>query len=100
MEDQGLIVGFIGVQIQKDNRAELVQLRVRKGHRRKGIGTLLIEKVEEVALTRGKKQVYLHTAEPLVNARKLYEKVGYRLELSTKTPSPFEFTVMTYKKDL
>ena len=40
VEDQGVVVGFIGVQIQAGNRADLIQLRVRKSHRRRGIGTL------------------------------------------------------------
>ncbi|MFX1513206.1 MAG: GNAT family N-acetyltransferase [Promethearchaeota archaeon] len=100
VEDQKLVVGLIGVQIRTDNRAELIQLRVRKSHRRRGIGTLLIEKVEEYALSLGKEKMYLHTAERLVNARKLYEKSGYIFESSRKTPPPMEFTVMTYKKDL
>ena len=60
----------------------------------------LIKKVEEFALSLGKEKMYLHTAERLVNARKLYEKSGYILERSAKTSPPHEFTVMTYKKDL
>jgi len=100
IEDQGSIVGFIGIQNQADNHADLIQLRVRKSHRRRGIATLLIGKVEEYALSLGKDKMYLHTAERLINARKLYVKSGYILESSTKTSPPFEFTVMTYRKDL
>ncbi|MFX0125624.1 MAG: GNAT family N-acetyltransferase [Candidatus Hodarchaeota archaeon] len=100
VEDQELIVGLIGVQLKTNKRADLIQLRVRKSHRRRGIGTLLVEKVEEFALSRGKERMILHTAERLVNARKLYEKSGYILESSTKTSPPLEFTVMTYRKDL
>ena len=59
-----------------------------------------VEKVEKFALSRGKERMILHTAERLVNARKLYEKSGYILERATKTSPPHEFTVMTYKKDL
>ncbi|UCG04590.1 MAG: GNAT family N-acetyltransferase [Candidatus Heimdallarchaeota archaeon] len=77
-----------------------MQLRVRKSHRRRGIGTSLVEKVEGFTLFRGKEKMILHTAERLVNARKLYEKSGYILESSTKTSPPLEFTVMTYRKDL
>ena len=100
VEDEELIVGFIGVQLQTRNRADLIQLRVKKSYRRRGIGTLLIKKVEEYALSRGKEWMFLHTAERLVNARKLYEKSGYILKSSIKTSPPHEFTVMTYKKNL
>ncbi|MFX1515597.1 MAG: GNAT family N-acetyltransferase [Promethearchaeota archaeon] len=100
VKDREVIVGFIGVQLQTNKRADLIQLRVRKSHRRRGIGTLLVEKVEEYALSRGKERMILHTAERLVNARKLYEKSEYILESSTRTSPPHVFTVMTYKKDL
>lgn len=100
VEDQELVVGFIGVQLQTNKRADLIQLRVRTSHRRRGIGTLLVEKVEKYALSRGKERMFLHTAERLVNARKLYEKSGYILKSSTKTSPPHTLTVMTYKKDL
>jgi GNAT superfamily N-acetyltransferase len=97
VEDQELIVGLIGVQLQSNNKADLIQLRVKKSHRRRGIGTLLIEKVEEFARSQGKEIMCLHTAERLVIARKLYEKVGYTLESVAES---IGFTVMTYKKDL
>ena len=97
MEDQGMIVGFIGVQPQPDERLELIQLRVRKSHQRLGIGTHLIKKVEEHALAIGKTQIYLHTAKRLLNARNLYEKSGYTLEESIESAV---FTLMTYKKSL
>ncbi|MFW9854457.1 MAG: GNAT family N-acetyltransferase [Candidatus Thorarchaeota archaeon] len=97
MEERGVVVGLIGVQLQENDRAELIQLRVRKSHRRRGIATLLIKKVEKTALFHGKKQIYLQTAEPLVKARTLYEKLGYVLENTSEFSG---FTVMTYKKDL
>jgi GNAT superfamily N-acetyltransferase len=99
-EDQGLVVGYIGVQMQENDQADLIQLRVKKSHRRRGIGKLLIQKVEEYAVSFGKTQMHLHTAERLINARTLYEKCGYRLESSYNIPPPLEFTVMAYKKDL
>ncbi|MFW9778181.1 MAG: GNAT family N-acetyltransferase [Candidatus Heimdallarchaeota archaeon] len=97
MEERGVVVGLIGVQLQENDRAELIQLRVRKSHQRRGIATLLIKKVEETALFHGKKQIYLQTAEPLIKARTLYGKLGYILENTSKFSG---FTVMTYKKDL
>ncbi len=100
VEDQELVVGLIGAQIQIGNRADLIQLRVKKGYRRRGIATLLIKKAEEYARSLGKEKMYLRTAKRLVNARKLYEKSGYTLESSAKSSPTLEFTVMTYKKDL
>jgi len=96
MEDQGVVVGYIGIKLHDDS-AELIQLRVRKSHHRRGIGSLLIEKVEKYALEHGKKQIYLQTAEPLVKARKLYEKLGYTL---TNTVEYSGFTVLAYIKNL
>ncbi len=99
-EDQGVVVGLVGAQIQVEDRADLIQLRVKKSHRRKGIATMLIQKVEEYAKSLEKNHIYLHTAERLINARKLYQKLGYKLESSTDTSPPFEFTIMIYKKTL
>ena len=100
MEDQGIIVGYIGVQLQIDHRADLIQLRVKKSHRRRGIATLLIKKVEKYARSQGKEKMYLHTAIHLNNARKLYEKCGYTLIRSTKPSPHLNFTVIQYMKDL
>lgn len=99
-EDQGVVIGLIGIQFQINNRADLIQLRVKKSHRRKGIATLLIKKVEEFALSLNKEKIYLHTADRLVYARKLYEKCGFRLEKTEKTSPLFEFTVLIYSKNL
>ncbi len=97
MEDQGIIVGLIGVQIQPDNRADLIQLRVKESHRKKGIGTQLVKHVEDFVCSQEKKVIYLHTAKRLKTARKLYENFGYTLEDTIESPG---FTMMTYKKDL
>ena len=100
IEDGEIIVGLIGVQLQTRNRADLIQLRVKRSHRRRGIATILVERVEKYARSQGKEKMYLHTAAHLINARKLYEKSGYILKRSTKTSPPLGFTVMQYKKDL
>jgi len=42
-EHDAIIVGMIGVQRIDDNAAEIRRLRVRKGFRRRGIGTRLME---------------------------------------------------------
>ena len=99
-DDRGIIVGYIGVQIQEGDYADLIQLRVKKSHRRRGIAKLLIQKVEKYVISLGKTQIHLHTSERLKNARRLYEKCGYNLENSFNSPPPLDFIVMVYKKKL
>jgi GNAT superfamily N-acetyltransferase len=97
MEEEKAIVGLVGVQVQSDGRAELIQLRVKRSYRKRGIGTLLIGKAENYVRSQGKSTLYLHTAKRLKRARNLYEKVGYTLE---NTIDSSGMTVMTYKKNL
>lgn len=42
-EYKGDVVGMIGVRAGADHTAEICRLRVQKDHRRRGIGTLLLE---------------------------------------------------------
>ncbi len=58
-------------------RAEVQKVMVGPSHRRRGIGTLLMERLEAIARERAIRLVYLDTSEGPGGARELYERLGY-----------------------
>ncbi len=61
------------------NRAYLYAFRVRPEYRGKGIGTLLLEIVEEDLRQRGFQRVCLNVGRGNLDARRLYQRLGYRV---------------------
>ena len=72
-------VGAVSIEYQSDvpGFLHLFALDVAEAHRRRGIGTHLVERVEQEALTRGDSGVYLEVALTNVDARRLYERLSY-----------------------
>lgn len=60
-------------------RAYVYGFRVRREHRRNGIGTLLMQAVEADLYRRGFRQVCLNVTRDNHNAKRLYERLGYRV---------------------
>jgi GNAT superfamily N-acetyltransferase len=58
----------------------LFALDVAEPHRTQGIGTRLIQRVEETAAGRGCSGVYLEVSIENARARRLYARMGYRAE--------------------
>lgn len=75
----GVTLGMVGVQQTGDSTAEIRRLRVRSDHRRRGIGTKLMEH----ALTFCKKHSYLKVTLDVrierLAAIALFENFGFRL---------------------
>jgi ribosomal-protein-alanine N-acetyltransferase len=75
--DGGRIIGF-AISSYRGDEAHIALFAVEPGSRRCGIGTALINWVEETALTAGIGVVYLEARASNVGARAFYRKLGYR----------------------
>ncbi|MFQ5832453.1 MAG: GNAT family N-acetyltransferase [Candidatus Thorarchaeota archaeon] len=73
------IVGTV-TGIQEHMSMHLKSFAVRPAFQRNGIGTLLVNTLESMASKRGCRKVFLFTAWPMIEAARLYLKLGYRLE--------------------
>ncbi len=82
----GPVVGWVGVRISPtvthDHLVEVIGLVVDEDWRGRGIGRLLLERVEAWARERGHQTLYLRTNVVRQRAHELYRRVGFR-ELKT-----------------
>lgn len=69
-------VAFIGAWIKGDN-CHVSNLVVRPGYQRQGLGQLLLNQVEQVALNQGCRYYSLEVRESNHKAQKLYHKQGF-----------------------
>lgn len=72
------VVGFAGIILLPDN-AEITNIVTKKSERKKGIGSLLLEKLIEMAKNEKKENISLEVNENNFSARNLYEK--YKFEI-------------------
>jgi predicted GNAT family N-acyltransferase len=76
-DEQGRCVGT-GRFVRRDNRVVQVgRMAVAAGHRRHGVGALVIDALERMAVLRGILEVVLHAQLPSV---KFFERRGYQQE--------------------
>jgi ribosomal protein S18 acetylase RimI-like enzyme len=77
---EGRPAGSVSLNIQDDvpGLLHLFALDVAPAHRRRGIGTVLIRRVEEEAAARALPGVWLDVEVANGDARRLYERMGYR----------------------
>ena len=73
------IVRMIGVQVYDPDTAEIRRLRVRESHRRRGIGSRLLETAVAHCRERGLLKVSLDVLVDRKPAIELFEKTGFRL---------------------
>ncbi|MFI9384478.1 GNAT family N-acetyltransferase [Kutzneria sp. NPDC052558] len=80
-----------------EHTAELKRIWTSSGHRRRGLGLLVVEELEQEAARRGYTRIYLTTGPRQPEARGLYLRAGYRplfdvdADPATLTePLPFE----------
>ena len=100
IDHEGEIIGMVGIIIVDENTAELIRMRVKRQYRGQGLGKKLLSKVEEYCTNINKKRIILHTAKRLVIARKMYERYGFNLYNEQALQGPFNFTMLSYYKDL
>ncbi len=76
---RGRLVGFVmAVWSPRHRLAHVVDLAVHPAWRRRGIGSALMEAVERAAAGRGAALVALETWVSNLEARRFYERLGYR----------------------
>lgn len=74
-KENGEIVGFSGIWYSVDD-AHITNILVRKSYRNKGIGSLLLEKLIELAKTKTSLTLEVNTKNEI--AQKLYLKYGFK----------------------
>jgi ribosomal protein S18 acetylase RimI-like enzyme len=72
-----LWVGNAIDQVRSDRHAHIFLLYVKPEHRRQGIGTALMHRVENWAAARGDRQISLQVFESNTAALNLYHRLGY-----------------------
>ena len=72
------IVGMGALLKIDDVTGEVKRMRVSKNHQRKGIGLLILTKLEEFAKLNNFQRITLDTSVQQVPAQKLYENRGYK----------------------
>lgn len=80
----GDVVGMIGVQAHEEDCGEIRRLRVRSDHRRKGIGSALVEAALRFCQEKGYLKIQLDTFVDREAAVRLFEKFRFRHSRSRK----------------
>ena len=80
----GEVVGMIGVQAHEEDCGEIRRLRVRSDHRRKGIGSALVETALRFCQEKGYLKIQLDTFVDREAAIRLFEKFRFRHSRSRK----------------
>ena len=79
IKEKNIILGFAGIIVTPID-TEITNIVIRKSERKKGIGTLLLEKLIEITKKIGKDKISLEVNEINIPAIKMYEKAGFKLE--------------------
>lgn len=77
-KDNGEIVGFAGLWFSPVD-CEIMNIVTKKSKRKNGIGTLLLEKLIEMAKESGRDNISLEVSESNYVAGYLYEKAGFEI---------------------
>ena len=97
-EEDGRPVGCAGVGPAADGACELVRLAVLPAHRRRGIGSALVEHVLRQARAAGLSRVELHLIAAHEQLRRWYEKLGFASTGNWKPQRlPFVVTRMVHE---
>lgn len=76
--------------------AELKRIWTHSGHRRRGLGRLVLAELEALAFRRGYARIYLTTGPRQPEARNLYLKAGYRPQFDLDAdPETLKFLAFT-----
>jgi len=77
-EDGGSVVGTVGIKEDEKDSALLRRLFVSPGHRRKGIGSGLLDRALEHCRHKGFRRVIFRCTDRMRDAMRLCEKKGFR----------------------
>ena len=78
-EFDGDLVGYAGLWVEGE-QAHIAKLAVHDDHRRRGIGTAMIEHLLDHARRLGLSQAYLEVRRSNLVAQDLYRRLGFRFE--------------------
>ena len=78
-EIAGEVKGMVAIQHKDKDAAELRRMSVSSDTRRRGIGNLLLNAVDQFCLKFGYNSIFLSTVSHLIAAKAMYEGNGYRL---------------------
>jgi GNAT superfamily N-acetyltransferase len=87
-------------RFQSGDNAYLENIEVAARMRGKGVGTALLQAVEDEARNRGKRCLWLHTSENNVKAHKVFDRSGWRHEASVYPPWKPSSRTRVYVKQL
>lgn len=77
-KENNKVIGFAGIIDLLDD-AEITNIVIKKSERKKGIGSLLLEKLIEMAKELNKSSISLEVNENNIPAKSLYEKYGFKV---------------------
>lgn len=81
--DKGKMIGYVSLvfpRFKKMKGNAYLTIALKKDYRGKGIGTILMNKAEDYALSRGTRRIELEVFAKNTGAKKLYETLGYVVE--------------------
>jgi GNAT superfamily N-acetyltransferase len=87
-------------RFQSGDNAYLENIEVAARMRGKGVGTALLQAVEQEARKRGKRHLWLHTSENNVMAHRVFDRAGWTHESSVYPPWKPSSRTRIYRKDL
>jgi putative acetyltransferase len=87
----GAAAGCVALRPLDETTCELKRLYVRRAHRGRGVGRLLVASILEEARRRGYRMMRLDTVPGMEAAQALYEQLGFR-EIAPYTDNPVEGT--------
>ncbi|MFH1291921.1 MAG: GNAT family N-acetyltransferase [bacterium] len=93
--DEIVVMGAL--KVVDNNNVEIKRMRVLPKYQRKGLGQLMLDKLEEKAVGSGYNQIQLDTTDKQIAAQNFYVKNGYK-EVSRIKGKKFESII--YKKNL
>lgn len=97
-KENNKVVGFAGLLISPDI-AEIMNIVTKKSERKKGIGSLLLDKLIEIAIDEDKEEITLEVNEKNTEAINLYSKKEFKIVGNRKKyyDSKYDAIIMTKK---
>jgi putative acetyltransferase len=78
IEEDGKIVGTVGVKGETADEALLRRLFIEQGHRKKGYGSQLLKTAVRFCRDNGYRKMYFRCTDRMVDAMRLCEKEGFK----------------------